>query len=63
MKPMVIVIESTDGKVIMDVEKFKKYVEDAYKEGYCEGSLQKFAGNGLRLYEDQIVYTTESNHA
>lgn len=36
MKP--IVIEVKDGKVIMDVHEFKKYIEDAYQQGRSDGS-------------------------
>jgi hypothetical protein len=35
MKP--IIIEVRDNKINMDVSKFKKYIEDAYQQGYKDG--------------------------
>lgn len=36
MKP--IVIEVRDGKINMSVSEFKKYIEDAYQQGYSDAS-------------------------
>ena len=35
MKP--IIIEIKDNKIIMDVNEFKKHIEDAYHQGYTDG--------------------------
>lgn len=36
MKP--IVIEVRDGKISMSISEFKKYIEDAYQQGYSDAS-------------------------
>lgn len=36
MKP--IIIETKDNKIVMDVSEFKKHIEDAYYQGYYDGS-------------------------
>ena len=36
MKP--IIIEIKDKKIVMDVNEFKKHIEDAYQQGYQDGS-------------------------
>lgn len=36
MKP--IVIEVRDGKINMNISEFKKYIEDAYQQGYSDAS-------------------------
>ena len=36
MRPIVITIK--DDNVVMSVDEFKKYIEDAYQQGYRDGS-------------------------
>lgn len=36
MKPIIITIK--DNKIVMDVNEFKKHIEDAYQQGYRDGS-------------------------
>ena len=36
MKP--IIIEIKDKQIVMDVNEFKKHIEDAYQQGYKDGS-------------------------
>ena len=36
MKP--IIIEIKDNKIVMDVNEFKKHIEDAYQQGYSDGN-------------------------
>ena len=36
MKPIIIAIN--DGKISMTVDEFKKHIEDAYQQGYKDGS-------------------------
>lgn len=45
MKP--IIIEIKDNKIVMDVNDFKKHIEDAYNQGYKDGSSV-----GTVIYDD-----------
>lgn len=45
MKP--IIIEIKDNKIVMDVNEFKKHIEDAYSQGYKDGSSV-----GTVIYDD-----------
>lgn len=45
MKP--IIIEINDNKIVMDVNEFKKHIEDAYNQGYKDGSSV-----GTVIYDD-----------
>jgi hypothetical protein len=37
MKPVIITLNS-DGKVVMSVEEFKRHMDEAYNQGYTDGT-------------------------
>lgn len=49
MKP--IIIEIKDNKIVMDVNEFKKHIEDAYNQGYKDGSSV-----GTVIYDDPYCW-------
>lgn len=56
MKP--IIIEVKDGKISMSVSEFKKYIEDAYQQGYTDGGSIITTGPQDRFWWRDLTTTT-----
>lgn len=60
MKPIIITIQ--DNKVVMDINEFKKHIDDAYQQGYRDASSIT-CGQSNKWWDDLSVRGTLINDA